>query len=310
MLFAGTGVHQSKKTGENIQGSPLNALQIDPPFKEYFFIDKNPKKIEILKSLTQGKNNVHIIEGDCNQVLVDQVYPNVQYNDYKRGLCFLDPYGLHLNWDVIKMAGESKAIDIFINFPLYDMKLNVLLCDSKKTDKKSIVRMDSFWGDNSWKESVYVKQSSLFGEDQEIKTNMGEVNQSFSRKIKESGWIFSGNRANSHEEMNRGGSYFFVFRFPKTRCNKYCERFIQEIPHRRNLTLASKSEIEWTESTWNPVTGCTKISPGCKNCYAERMAIRLKAMGSTNYQNGFEVAIHSSCVGSSIKNGKSRKGFL
>lgn len=53
----------------------------------------------------------------------------------------------------------------------------------------------------------------------------------------------------------------------------------------------SKSSIEWTESTWNPLTGCTKISPGCKFCYAERMAVRLKAMGNSNYRNGFELTL-------------------
>lgn len=52
------------------------------------------------------------------------------------------------------------------------------------------------------------------------------------------------------------------------------------------------SKIEWTESTWNPVTGCTKISDGCKHCYAERMAKRLKAMGQPNYRKGFQVALH------------------
>lgn len=51
------------------------------------------------------------------------------------------------------------------------------------------------------------------------------------------------------------------------------------------------SKIEWTESTWNPVTGCNKISPGCKNCYAERMAKRLKAMGQSNYRNGFKLTL-------------------
>ena len=55
--------------------------------------------------------------------------------------------------------------------------------------------------------------------------------------------------------------------------------------------MAQKSSIEWTESTWNPVTGCSKISPGCKNCYAERMALRLKAMGQSNYVNGFRVTL-------------------
>ena len=53
----------------------------------------------------------------------------------------------------------------------------------------------------------------------------------------------------------------------------------------------AKSSIEWTDATWNPVTGCTKISPGCKHCYAERMAKRLKAMGQRNYANGFEVTL-------------------
>ena len=57
--------------------------------------------------------------------------------------------------------------------------------------------------------------------------------------------------------------------------------------------MAQHSKIEWTESTWNPVTGCTKISAGCQNCYAERMAKRLHAMGVDNYRNGFEVTLHS-----------------
>lgn len=56
--------------------------------------------------------------------------------------------------------------------------------------------------------------------------------------------------------------------------------------------MAQRSSIEWTESTWNPVTGCTKVSPGCRNCYAERMARRLQAMGNPNYAKGFEPTIH------------------
>ena len=53
--------------------------------------------------------------------------------------------------------------------------------------------------------------------------------------------------------------------------------------------MAANSRIEWTEATWNPVTGCSKVSPGCKNCYAERIAIRLNAMGQERYRNGFQV---------------------
>ena len=56
--------------------------------------------------------------------------------------------------------------------------------------------------------------------------------------------------------------------------------------------MAQKSLIEWTQSTWNPITGCTKYSDGCLNCYAEKMAKRLKAMGQSKYKNGFEVTLH------------------
>lgn len=56
--------------------------------------------------------------------------------------------------------------------------------------------------------------------------------------------------------------------------------------------MATVSSIEWTEVTWNPVTGCTKVSQGCKNCYAERMAKRLRAMGAVRYRNGFQITLH------------------
>ena len=55
--------------------------------------------------------------------------------------------------------------------------------------------------------------------------------------------------------------------------------------------MADHSGIEWTDATWNPVTGCTKVSPGCKNCYAERLAVRLRAMGNPRYRNGFAVTL-------------------
>jgi protein gp37 len=65
--------------------------------------------------------------------------------------------------------------------------------------------------------------------------------------------------------------------------------------------MSTKSKIEWTESTWNPVTGCTKISSGCKNCYAERMAKRLRAMGQPNYINGFQVTTHEKALDRPLK---------
>ena len=74
--------------------------------------------------------------------------------------------------------------------------------------------------------------------------------------------------------------------------------------------MATRSEIEWTEVTWNPVTGCTKISPGCKNCYAERMAKRLRAMGVDKYRKGFSVAVHESILGEPLQWRRPRLVFV
>jgi len=74
--------------------------------------------------------------------------------------------------------------------------------------------------------------------------------------------------------------------------------------------MAEKSAIEWTESTWNPVTGCTKTSSGCLNCYAERMARRLKAMGQPNYRNGFKVTCHRHTLGMPLRWKKSQMVFV
>lgn len=60
--------------------------------------------------------------------------------------------------------------------------------------------------------------------------------------------------------------------------------------------MATNSHIEWTNKTWNPVTGCTKISQGCKHCYAERMAKRLHAMGQHRYRNGFAITLHEDLI--------------
>ena len=60
--------------------------------------------------------------------------------------------------------------------------------------------------------------------------------------------------------------------------------------------MADQSHIEWTEATWNPVTGCAKVSAGCKHCYAERLALRLHAMGNARYRNGFNITLHEDVI--------------
>lgn len=74
--------------------------------------------------------------------------------------------------------------------------------------------------------------------------------------------------------------------------------------------MATESNIEWTEMTWNPVTGCSKISQGCKFCYAERMAKRLEAMGTYRYRNGFEVTLHEDLIEVPLKWNQPRTVFV
>ena len=74
--------------------------------------------------------------------------------------------------------------------------------------------------------------------------------------------------------------------------------------------MSTRSAIEWTEVTWNPVTGCTKISPGCKFCYAERLAKRLQAMGVAKYRDGFSVAVHESTLEEPLKWRRPRLVFV
>lgn len=74
--------------------------------------------------------------------------------------------------------------------------------------------------------------------------------------------------------------------------------------------MSLTTNIQWTESTWNPVTGCTKISPGCKNCYAERIALRLKAAKNPSYLNGFNLTLHPNMIDLPLKWIKPRKIFV
>jgi three-Cys-motif partner protein len=94
--FAGAGVHISKNTGDFVLGSPLNALSIKPPFKEFFLIDMEGSRTNLLNKLIGERKDVHVLEGDCNTRILEEVFPKVKYEDYRRGLCLLDPYGMQL----------------------------------------------------------------------------------------------------------------------------------------------------------------------------------------------------------------------
>ena len=180
--FSGAGEHISKETKEIVSGSPLKALQIEPPFSEYHFVDLDSKKVDVLRKLCEKKANVQIYEGDCNEILLKQVFPRARFNDFKRALCLLDPYGLHLNWEVIYTAGQMGSIEIFLNFPLMDMNMNILWNAPDRVDSRQIERMNTFWGDDSWRKISYKTQKGLF-ETYETKTTHEPLIKAFCERL-------------------------------------------------------------------------------------------------------------------------------
>jgi three-Cys-motif partner protein len=127
---------------------------------------------------------VHIFEGDCNEILLEEIFPQVRYEDYRRGLCLLDPYGLHLNWDVIETAGKIRTIDLFLNFPIMDINRNALWRYPEKVREDGIARMNAFWGDESWRDIAYEKRPTLFG-DEDVKLGNEEVTAAFQKRMRE-----------------------------------------------------------------------------------------------------------------------------
>ena len=181
--FAGAGVHIAKGTKEPIPGSPLNALMIEPPFTRYCFIDVNGDKGQLLRELVADRPNVDVYQGDCNRILLRELLPAIRYNEFKRALCLLDPYGVHLDWDVVYAAGQSKAIEIFLNFPVMDMNRNVLRGNPEKVGKDQVARMDVFWGDGSWRQAAYRKTEGLF-DTMEEKTSNEAVAEAYRQRLK------------------------------------------------------------------------------------------------------------------------------
>jgi len=182
--FAGAGIHISRTTGEFVKGSPLNALYVNPPFNKYYFIDLDRKKVNELIQIIGNRKNVYVDEGDCNEILLRKVFTKVKFEDYKRALCLLDPYGLHLNWEVIETAGKMRSIEIFLNFPVMDINRNVLWRNPEGVSLHNLNRMNSFWGDDSWQKISYSKTPDIFGYEEIIKVETYKIVEEYRKRLK------------------------------------------------------------------------------------------------------------------------------
>lgn len=182
--FAGLGMHVSKGTGDFIPGSPRNALLVDPPFSEFHLIDLSEERAAAMEELAGERGDVTVYNGDCNDVLIRDVFPRCQYEDFARGLCLLDPYALSVNWDVLQHAGQMGTIEIFYNFMIMDANMNVWKKNPDKTRPDQVARMNAVWGDESWREAAYRKAPGLFGEIEEKATNKAVI-KAFQTRLRE-----------------------------------------------------------------------------------------------------------------------------
>ena len=181
--FAGAGAHISKESGAVIEGSPARALAIEPRFSHYHFVEMDETRAERLRGMG-AQRDVSVYQGDCNDVLLKQVFPKCRYEDYRRALCLLDPYALNPNWEVVETAGKMRSVEIFLNFMIMDANMNALKKNPDSVAPDQAQRMTKFWGDDSWRKLAYKTEQGLFGPIEEKDTNESVID-GYKKRLKE-----------------------------------------------------------------------------------------------------------------------------
>lgn len=165
--FAGSVKPIAKDEQRYINGSPLRALQTEPQFDGYWFIDVSPqriRRIELLREEYPGR----IIEtrlGNCNEVLCNDIIPRVLQSPTQRTFVFLDPYGLQVDWETVKKLANTKTCDIFVNFSV--MGVTRLLPREQTPEVEVVEQLNNVMGSTDWITRIYQETSAtqldLFG---------------------------------------------------------------------------------------------------------------------------------------------------
>ncbi len=220
--FSGAGVHVSKRTRGQVEGSPARALKVSPPFDHFYFIDMDADKTRYLATLCASRTDVDIHTGDSTPYLTQQLLPTIQYEKYNRALCLLDPYGLHLDWEVMLQAGQSRAVDMFLNFPVMDMNRNAIWRNPDQAPQEGIERMNRFWGDESWKQAAYAEspQHNLFSAPDLVKQSNDSVVAAFRDRLKKVAGFKVVPEPLPMKNSNNAVVYYLFLASPKTVAQK------------------------------------------------------------------------------------------
>jgi len=206
--FAGAGAHISKTSGEQIDGSPALVLSIRPPFSHYHFIEMDENRAKRLRQ-EYPQPEVTVYHGDCNQILLRDVFPKCRYEDFRRALCLLDPYALNPNWAVVETAGKMRSIEIFLNFMIMDANMNVLWKNPDSVPADQAGRMTAFWGDDSWRKAAYKTEPGLFGGIEEKASNEAVVTAYRERLQKVAGFKYVPDPIPMRN--SRGATIYYLF---------------------------------------------------------------------------------------------------
>lgn len=164
--FAGSGELKTKDEQRYIAGSPLRALQCVPPFDCYWFIELSLKRTQRLEELRKRfpQLRVEVRQGDCNQILREEIIARITWESRQRGLVFLDPYGLQVEWATVVALAKARTFDVFVNFPL--MAVTRLLKRDEPPIGKVMELLNRVIGNTGWVREIYRPKSqlSLFGE--------------------------------------------------------------------------------------------------------------------------------------------------
>lgn len=163
--FAGASRPRARDEERYIDGSPRVALTIEHPFTSYTFIEKETWRVQQLIELQQEflERDIRIKKGDCNQIILDELVPKIRFENYNRGLVFLDPFGMEVEWVTIEEISKTRALEIFVNFPVMALNRTVLPNNPSWLTPLQIDRMNNFWGSQEWRTDIYEEVPSLFG---------------------------------------------------------------------------------------------------------------------------------------------------
>ena len=163
-----------------LAGSPRIALELEFPFTNYVFVERSPTRIAALEQLKTEYGNsrqIHIRQQDCTQYLLDKISLNPQLNwNRNRALVFLDPFGMQVGWDTIASLAATKAVEIFLNFPVGMAIQRLLFRQPEKFTDAQRQRLDDYFGSPDWFDAIYKRRRTLFDDEaQEKVTASGEA---------------------------------------------------------------------------------------------------------------------------------------